>query len=93
MAVTGLSTGTINCTAAGDSNAGTLIIDKIRAYSSTGGPGAKYIIKDKGLGVNFFTGVSEGSYGMVPAAYEGGRLVHGFVVMSCPEGYIEIDLR
>lgn len=92
MAFTGFSVGTWYTSTQGTSTSMRCVIDKIRYYSSTGGIGKKCQISDKD-GVVFFRGRVTGSYGFAPAAFEEGKLVNGMIVMSLPEGYVEIDVR
>lgn len=94
MAITGWSTGTLKVTAINDSTAIPVVIENIRYYSSTGGPGKMGRLKEKaGSKAEFFRGRVSASYGLAPASFIDGKLVRGFVVTSCPEGYFEIDLK
>ena len=94
MAFTGWSVGTLYSNTQGDSTATPLVIENIRYISSTGGPGKTAKIREKGNdGATFFRGRVSASYGMAPASYIDGKLVHGIVVESLPEGFIEIDLK
>ena len=92
MAFTGWSVGTLYTMSQGSSTATTLVIENIRYNSSSGGVGKTAKIKERG-GAAFFRGRVSASYGLAPASFTDGKLVHGIVVESLPEGFIEIDLK
>jgi hypothetical protein len=92
MAFTGFTTGTLYTATQGTSTATTLVIENIRYNSSTGGAGKRARIKDKVSGGEIFNQRVSGSYGLAVASYANGKLAHGIIVTSLPEGFLEIDL-
>jgi hypothetical protein len=92
MAFKGFTTGTLYSATQLESTGSTLIIENIRYNSSTGGAGKRCRILDKKTNAEIFNQRVSGSYGLAVASYATGRLAHGIVITSLPEGFVEIDL-
>ena len=92
MAFKGFTSGTLYTSVALTSTAQTLIIENIRYNSGTGGAGKQCRIRDRTTGAEIFNQRVSGSYGLAVASYANGRLAHGIIVTSLPEGFLEIDL-